>query len=96
MDMRKSRLSKAKQDRLIELFVSGSTAQTAAFLVNVNKTTATYYFHRLREIIEQETHNEALLSGEFEVDESYFGGVRKGKRDRGAAGKGNTGSPYYD
>ena len=28
-----------------------------------------------------------LLSGEIEVDESYFGGHRKGKRGRGAAGK---------
>ena len=28
-----------------------------------------------------------LMAGEIEVDESYFGGVRKGKRDRGAAGK---------
>lgn len=27
------------------------------------------------------------LSGEIEVDESYFGGSRKGKRGRGAAGK---------
>lgn len=27
------------------------------------------------------------LSGEIEADESYFGGVRKGKRGRGAAGK---------
>jgi len=29
----------------------------------------------------------ALLSGEIELDESYFGGRRKGKRGRGAAGK---------
>ena len=28
-----------------------------------------------------------LLGGEIEVDESYFGGRRKGKRGRGAAGK---------
>jgi len=28
-----------------------------------------------------------LLEGEVEVDESYFGGRRKGKRGRGAAGK---------
>jgi hypothetical protein len=27
------------------------------------------------------------LSGEVEADENYFGGVRKGKRGRGAAGK---------
>lgn len=87
MDMRKSRLSKYKQDRLIEHFVSGSTARTAAELVNVNKTTAAYYFHRLREIIALETQNRAVLSGEFEVDESYFGGRRKGQRGRGAAGK---------
>ena len=63
MDMRKSRLSLYKQDRLIEHFVSGSTARTAAELVNVNKTTAAYYFHRLREIIAFEVENASLLSG---------------------------------
>jgi len=87
MGMRKSRISRYKQGRLIEHFVSGTTARTASKLVGVNKTTAAYYFHRLREIIVCETANEALLSGEFEVDESYFGGTRKGKRGRGAAGK---------
>ena len=85
--MRKSRLSRYKQERLIEHFVSGSTARTAAKLVNVNIKTAAYYFHRLREIIAAEIQNDALLSGAFEVDESYFGGTRKGKRGRGAAGK---------
>jgi len=30
---------------------------------------------------------EGLLDGEIELDESYFGGKRKGKRGRGAAGK---------
>jgi transposase len=28
-----------------------------------------------------------LLGGEIEIDESYFGGVRKGKRGRGASSK---------
>ena len=87
--MRKSRISVYKQDRLIEHFVSGSTARTAAALVGVNKTTAAYFFHRLREIIvfeiEQESHE--VFDGEIEVDESYFGGRRKGKRGRGAGGK---------
>ena len=32
-------------------------------------------------------HAPELLSGEVEMDESYFGGYRKGKRGRGAAGK---------
>ncbi len=87
MDMRKSRLSQYKQDRLIEHFVSGSTARTAAVLVNVNRNSAIRFFHKLRQIIMLEIENETLLSGEFEVDESYFGGTRKGKQGRGAAGK---------
>jgi len=46
--MRKSRLSWHKQSKLIELFIAGSTARTTAHLVNVNKSTASYYFLRLR------------------------------------------------
>jgi len=87
MCIRKSRLNKAKRGRLIEHFVSGSTARISATLVNVNKTTAAYFYPRLREIVEQETANESLLAGAIELDESYFGGLRKGKRGRGAAGK---------
>ena len=85
--MRKSRLEWAVQRRLIEHFVSGSTARTAASLVGVNKSTAALYYHRLREIIAQQSEDAAPLFGEIEVDESYFGGHRKGKRGRGAAGK---------
>ena len=85
--MRKSRLSKYKQNRLIELFVAGTTARTAASLVGVNKTTASYYFQRLRQLIYDKSEHLELLEGEIEADESYFGGRRKGKRGRGAAGK---------
>ena len=85
--MRKSRLSSSKQTRLIEHFVAGTTGRTAASLVGVNKSTAGYYFERLRMIIYQATEDASPLSGEIEVDESYFCGVRKGKRGRGAAGK---------
>ena len=85
--MRKSRLSQSKQQRLIELFISGSTARTAAALVGVNRNTAAYYFQRLRQLICQAVEDETPFFGEIEVDESYFGGRRKGKRGRGAAGK---------
>jgi transposase len=87
--MRKSRLSWSKQLRLIEHFVSGSTARCASRLIGVNKSTGAYYFHRLREIIALELESEAddVFGGEIEVDESYFGGRRKGKRGRGSAGK---------
>ena len=87
--MRKSRLSKAKQDKLLEHFVAGTTARCAADLVDVNPKTAIYFFHRLRLIISSKLEEEGaeFLDGEVEVDESYFGGSRKGKRGRGAAGK---------
>ncbi len=85
--MRKSKLSWYKQTRLIELFVAGSTARTAASLVGVNKTTASYYFHRLRLLIYENSKEPGLFEGEIEVDESYFGGTRKGKRGRGAGNK---------
>ena len=85
--MRKSRLSQHKQSKLIELFVAGVTARTAAELVNVNKTTAAYYFYRLRLLIYQNSPHMEMFDGEIEADESYFGGTRKGKRGRGAVGK---------
>lgn len=85
--MRKSRLSQEKQERLIEYFVSGATARTAAALVDVHRNTAALYFHRLRQLICQAVNDASPFSGEIEVDESYFGGTRKGKRGRGAAGK---------
>jgi transposase len=58
-------------------------------LCGVNRKTAAYFFHRLREVIffELEQEGLAMFAGEIEVDESYFGGARKGKCGRGAAGK---------
>lgn len=45
-------------------------------------------YDNLRLAIIRECEREAgRLSGEIEMDESYFGGRRKGKRGRGAAGK---------
>ena len=83
--MRKSRLSQIKQDRLLEHFVAGTTARCAADLVGVNFKTAAYYYHRLREIICLATGEETPFTGEIEFDESYFGGVRKGKRCSGSS-----------
>ena len=86
--MRRSRLSQYKQNKLIELFVAGVTARTAAQLVGVNKNTAAYYFHRLRLLIFHSSPYLEMFDGE--ADESCFGGHRKGRRGRGAAVK----APY--
>ena len=82
--VRKIQLSRYKKARLVEHFVAGTTARTAAALCGVNRKTATYYYHRLREIValELKAEGEALFDGEIEVDESYFGGNRKGRRGR--------------
>ena len=86
MYTRKSRLTARQQSRLIEHFVAGSTARAASEIVSVQANTAIRFYMRLRHLIasKQPSYD---LSGEVEADESYFGGVRKGKRGRGAAGK---------
>jgi len=49
--MRKSCLSQHKQGPLIEQFMAGTTARTAAGLRGVHRNTAAYYFLLLRKII---------------------------------------------
>lgn len=85
---RRSRLDRGVQFSLLQHFVAGVPARTAAELAGVNRRTAILYYHKLREVIAEKLVLEApRIAGEVEVDESYFGGHRKGKRGRGAAGK---------
>src|SRR3989344_7316124 len=50
--------------------------------------TVTRVYQQMREVIYPVAELEGKkLSGEIEMDESYFGGRRKGKRGRGAKGK---------
>jgi transposase len=87
MDLKRCRLTEKQQDQLAEFFVAGVTARTAADLLEINRKTAAYFFHRLRQIVAAEVEKSFPLAGPIEVDESYFGGHRKGERGRGAAGK---------
>jgi len=59
----------------------------AAELVGLHRNTTRLFYHRLRQIIAQQLEDASLFVGLLEVDESYFGGRRKGKRGRGAGGK---------
>lgn len=86
MFQRKSRLTTSKQSRLIEHIVAGTTARAAAEIVEVQANTAIQFYMNLRTLIASKIPSYEL-SGEIEADESYFGGVRKGRRSRGAAGK---------
>ncbi|MDG1286683.1 MAG: IS1595 family transposase, partial [Rickettsiales bacterium] len=86
--MKHCKLSRNKQLELIKYFIAGSTARTAADLAGIHRNSAVRYFHKLRQKIalKQQARTEQFC-GDIELDESYFGGVRKGKRGRGAAGK---------
>ena len=88
MYIKHCKLSKNKQLELIKYFVSGSTARTAADLTGIHRNTVVRFFYKLREKIAIKQQNRIeQFCGKIELDESYFGGTRKGKRGRGAAGK---------
>jgi transposase len=87
MERRRCKITAYKQARLLDMFVGGVTARTAADFVGVNRHTATLFYHKIRRIIAFELEDESPFCGEIERDESYFGGHRKGKRGRGSSGK---------
>ncbi len=87
MHVSRCRLTEKQQDRLAEFFVASVTARAAADLLDINRKTAAFFYHRLREIIAEQLDQAAPFAGPVELDESYFGGHRKGKRGRGAGGK---------
>jgi len=88
MYVKHCKLTRYQQLELIKYFVAGTPARTAADLASVHRNSAIRFFHKLRcAIATKQQKRAAQFCGEIEVDESYFGGIRKGKRGRGAAGK---------
>ena len=53
----------------------------------INATNVHKFYKKLREGIYEEATKDEMLGGEVEIDESHFGGKRKGKRGRGALNK---------
>jgi len=80
---------KRTQERLLEFFVLEVTARSAANILGIHPNSAALFYRKIRQVIAFYLAQEAaeVFNGEVEIDESYFGGVRKGKRGRGAAGK---------
>ncbi|QEL18553.1 IS1595 family transposase [Limnoglobus roseus] len=89
MGVKFSKLTPTQAGELLKLFVAGSTARTAADLAGVHRNTAALFFSKVRAVIaaHQERAMAQAFDGPVEIDESYFGGRREGKRGRGAAGK---------
>ena len=88
MRLKYSKLTDFQTSRLVAHFVAGTPARTASLLVGVNRNSVNLFYMKMRVLIYENLFEEMEeFEGEVEVDESYFGGVRKGKRGRGAAGK---------
>ncbi len=73
---------------MLKAFCLNATAHHASRFARCAYRTAHRAFMHLRLALgEMAAEGERPLLGELELDESYFGGKRKGKRGRGAAGK---------
>ena len=89
MKLSHCKLKKNIQIKLLEFFVLEVTARSAASLLGIHPNTAALFYRKIRQVISYHLALESaeIFDGCIELDESYFGGIRKGKRGRGAAGK---------
>lgn len=86
--LRRQRISKAKFKLIVLHFCQDLTAWETSILVKLNRHTVERYFTLFRRLIFKESLKEEKLSGEVEIDESYFGATRvRGKKGRGAGRK---------
>jgi transposase len=73
---------------LIKLFELEVSVRKMALQLNISYRAAHRAVMAIRwAILSRAEDIRALMDGEIELDESYFGGQRKGNRGRGAAGK---------
>ena len=89
MSLSRCKLTAYQQKRLLEYFVLEVTARSAADMLQIHPNSAALFYTKVRLLITKQLALDAQqrFDGNIELDESYFGGVRKGKRGRGAAGK---------
>lgn len=83
------KLKKKVQKELLRFFVLEVTARSAADILGIHPNSATLFYRKIRTVINYHLALAAdeVFDGSIELDESYFGGRRKGRRGRGAAGK---------
>jgi len=71
----------------VKLFELETSVRKASQQLELAYNTTYGLYDLIRQIILPLTSEKKRFKGEIEVDESYFGGRRKGKRGRGAANK---------
>ena len=86
--LKRTHISEREIREILRCFSLDITATKTSELTGVSRPTINRIYKRLRERIKDICDYEFPLSGEVEVDESYFGARRiKGKRGRGSYGK---------
>ena len=83
----KSKLTNRQISQVIDLFVLEVPAIKVAKVLKINRHSTERIYTIIRLCLARECELLSPFTGEVEVDESYFGGKRKGHRGRGAAGK---------
>jgi transposase len=85
--IKNSKLTNRQIGKLIEYFVLEVSATSATKVMGIHRHSAERIYHIIRLHLVRACEEHSPFTGEVEVDESYFGGHRKGHRGRGAAGK---------
>jgi len=84
----RSKITETKTRQIVKLFSLDLDASQIAQITGLNRNTINRYLAEIRTRIAEYCQIQSPVSGEVEVDESYFGARRvKGKRGRGALGK---------
>ncbi|MBD3280201.1 IS1595 family transposase [Candidatus Dojkabacteria bacterium] len=85
---KRSKISEAKFREILRYFAEDFDSTQTANLTGVSRRTISDVYQKLRLRTSHLAELEGKLSGEVEIDESYFGARRvRGKRGRGAQGK---------
>lgn len=86
--LNRSHISEAKFRQVVRLFCEDMTAAQIAHLTGLNRNTVNRLLTHIRQVIARYCEATSPLSGEVEIDESYFGPRRvRGVRGRGAGNK---------
>ena len=85
--VKRSKISEAKFRQIVRLFSLDLDAGQIAAITGLNRNTVNRYLVGIRTRIAEFCEEASPVSGQVEVDESYFGGRHSGKRGRGADGK---------
>lgn len=86
--LKRSHISEYQFRRIVQLFCQDLTATQIASLTDLNRKTINRILTHIRHVIVRYSEATSPLSGEIEIDESYFGPRRvRGVRGRGAGKK---------